>query len=137
MPVHYLRVEAVNLGNSVYDTEDLSTIRGSGLMILKLQGPVVEAIRQSTASGIPLVKASECVSHGASQVVFRVELIPGAKADDLVKAVSDFLRKDAQLKFATLVVSISDRVYDSAREALLANNRFRQLRYCTNCASRR
>lgn len=36
----YPRADAVNLSNSVYDTEDLSTIRGSGLMILNIEKAV-------------------------------------------------------------------------------------------------
>lgn len=34
MPTYYLRIEAVNLDHSVYDTHDISTIRGGGFMLL-------------------------------------------------------------------------------------------------------
>lgn len=36
MPIYYLRIESVNLDNSVYDTHDISTIRGGSFMILEV-----------------------------------------------------------------------------------------------------
>lgn len=118
----YLSVEAVNLGNLIQDTEDLSTIRGSGLMILDLEGPTRRAIdnwRQNVSI--------ELVTAGASQTVIRVQLNDDDTSDALVRHVSEFLRRDELLRYATIVVDCAIGDYDVAREALLAKNRWRQL----------
>ena len=38
---YLLRIEAINHGNYIYDTDDLSTIRGAGLLLLKDRKSVV------------------------------------------------------------------------------------------------
>lgn len=118
----YLRVEAVNIGNVIGDTEDLSTIRGSGLMILDLEARVRSAIQ-----GWRRDIASEPITSGASQTVVRVSLSQTESADALVEHVSESLRCDGLLGFATFVVDHANGDYDDAREALLAKNRWRQL----------
>ncbi len=120
----YLRAEAVNLANLIKDTEDLSTIRGSGLMILDLTGPVGRAIDRS---GLATSKTQ--VTSGASQTVFRVELKADSLPQQLEAAVSAELRRDARLRFATVVVVVQAATdYATAREALLARTRWQQLR---------
>lgn len=121
----YLRAEAVNLANVITDTEDLSTIRGGGLMVLDLSKPVEAALRQSAH-----VAACNLITHGASQTVFRVSLKPGSTGDDIVAGVDRALRRDELLRFATIAVdavAVSDD-YGLDRERLLALNRLRQLR---------
>ena len=122
----YLRAEAVNLSCSVYDTEDLSTIRGSGLMILNLEDSVAMAIKAIVS--IEASKSITCISHGASQAVFRLELPEGTDADSLAMSVESTIRQHTQLKFTTIVVSATRDVYDSARESLVAMTRFQQMK---------
>lgn len=126
----YLRVEAVNLANVIKDTEDLSTIRGSGLMILDLTEPVERAIQQSG-----LASSWKPVTSGASQTVFRVtmkaEASPSAveAAGQLETSVSAVLRQDPRLRFATIVVVAQSATdYALARETLLARTRWQQMR---------
>ena len=47
---YYLRVEGVNLGNFIMDTNDLSTIRGGGLLLLDSVNLVEESIRKMLPS---------------------------------------------------------------------------------------
>jgi len=81
--VYYLRLEGVNLDNFVYDTNDLSTVRGGGLLMLRaldvaeefLNGPPYNARR---------------ITKGASWGLFKVDLPEG---DDSPEQEADRLRK--------------------------------------------
>lgn len=52
---YYLRVEGVNLGNFVTDTNDLSTIRGGSLLLLDAMDLVEETIKHSLSSSSSVV----------------------------------------------------------------------------------
>jgi hypothetical protein len=131
MSAIYLRIEAVNIGNLIGDSEDLSTIRGSSLMILQLEAPVFNALTAWRAN-------IECkrITAGASQAIFRVELIENENPEKLADYLARKLRQHSLLKYATIVVDQiraddPDSKYDSAREKVLAKNRWRQLRQCS------
>ena len=64
MTTYYLRIEAVNLVNFVYDTQDLSTIRGGSMLIR-------EAVARRIGQRFPDLEA---VSVGASAGLFRFEV---------------------------------------------------------------
>ncbi|MDU9049449.1 MAG: hypothetical protein Q3M30_11390 [Candidatus Electrothrix sp. Rat3] len=51
---YYLRVEGVNLSNFVMDTNDLSTVRGGSLMLLRAMDRVEEAVRSAMRSLDPV-----------------------------------------------------------------------------------
>lgn len=124
MTAVYLRAESLNLFNCVYDTEDLSTIRGSGLMILNLEEPVGTAIKNALAvKDFPELK---CISHGASQVVFHVNLPVGTDANQFAKLVEKSLRQNRELKYATISVTVAPGDYETARESLVAQTRYQQ-----------
>ena len=118
MTKYYLRMEGVNLSNFVYDTQDLSTVRGGGLLLLG----AVTRIQDK----FPVLKS---ISTGASSGLFYFE------ADDdglsLKNKVIKYLNDDPQLKHATFVVDIqaykSDEQYIPDKELLIAKNRWQQM----------
>ncbi|GAB4141217.1 MAG: hypothetical protein Tsb009_10900 [Planctomycetaceae bacterium] len=124
-----IRVEAVNFDQTIMDTEDLSTIRGSGLMVLELRAPVETAIK----STVPETHL-EVITTGASQVVVLVKLNEDKKSDNLTSIVATSLRQNELLRHATLVVDamrldspLDARNYRQTIESLIAMNRLQQL----------
>lgn len=65
----YLKVEAVNLSNFVYDTDNLSTIRGGGLMLLEIPDKVREMLH-----GEEDINGLKTISQGASWGLFSFRL---------------------------------------------------------------
>lgn len=63
MPKYFLRVEAVNLSNFVYDTHDISTIRGGSFLLLE----AIEGLAGEFQNEL------DCVTTAASQGLFRYE----------------------------------------------------------------
>ncbi len=124
MPNIYLRAEGVNLGSFVYDTQDLSTIRGGGLALLALPEKVEKAIRARNL--VP-----ESIIAGASVALFRVENVPDP--NQLRRHVEDALRGDSLLEHATIAVDVVDDAGDfqQARALAVAKNRWRQMRMST------
>ncbi len=117
MKEYYLSVEGVNLANFVYDTQDLSTIRGGGLLLL---------------NSIKRIKANfnlEEISTGASSGIFKFEAENDDEAEELRKKVDDWLRNEEQLKHATFVVDYAKKSdnFRIDRETLIAKNRSRQM----------
>jgi hypothetical protein len=116
----YLRIEGVNLANFVYDSQDLSTVRGGSLLLLD----AIEEVRQN----IPSVQL-DAVTTGASSGLFQFDVVDEAAAESVRQEVERFLSVHPQFKHATFVVDIqcgsTDFVRD--REALLARNRWRQM----------
>jgi hypothetical protein len=115
----YLRMEAVNLANFVLDTDDLSTVRGGGLLLRRAPRAVAERW-----------PALVSISTGASAGIFEFDARDAEAAEELRQGVERFLREDLELKHATFVVDLcsagtrDDFVGD--REKLLARNRWRQ-----------
>ncbi len=114
----YLRVEGVNLANFVYDTLDLSTTRGGGLLLLE----AIERIKKQFPSWQP-------ISTGASNGLFSFLAESREKAEELQKEVVNFLTKDKQLRHATFVVDILPvgEDFNQDKETLLAMNRWQQM----------
>lgn len=117
-PITLLRVEAVNLAYSIEDTEQLSTRRGGGLLLL-------EAVR-SIASEYK--HCLEPISTGASAGLFRVKIEEvGCCAADCAKKVGDYLAKDPLYKHATFMVVTADGKFEVAKEKLLASIHWDQM----------
>ena len=121
-----LRLEGVNLFNFVFDTRDLSTIRGSGLMLLDAVDTAESILKKEVG------KANISVlSRGASSGLFEIETSDPAPTaqnvrDDLEKA----------FPYATFVVDVVEKSpedvsspnrFRSDIEALMAANRWRQM----------
>jgi hypothetical protein len=124
---YYLRMEGVNLANFVYDTQDLSTVRGGGLLLLDAVDRVEGKLKEFIDNGS--VKA---VSTGASSGLFEFRAASDDSAKKVRKQVEDFLNTDVQLKHATFVVdtwpSGGDEKFAEDKEQLIALNRWRQMR---------
>lgn len=120
---YLLRLEGVNLGHFVLDTNDLSTIRGGSLLLLHAP----RRVKQQFAGRL------EAISLGASSGVFRFE-VPAddqkaISAEQIRQEVESFLAKD-ELEHATFVVDVCPTSGDFRRdlETVTALNRFRQMR---------
>jgi len=119
---YYLRVEAVNLDNFVYDTNDISTIRGGSFLLL-------DSVN-SLAIDNDFKELLEKVSTGASAGLFR---IIGNDPDDVKKRVKDYLNKKTE-GHATFVVDTIDGTglnFKKIQEKLLAKNRWSQWQQLT------
>ena len=112
---YLLRLEAVNLAAFVSDCKDLNTIRGGGLLLLdaaETKRPGLEPI--STGASVALYEFEADDDESARQVRARLE--------------EDFTIHD-RLKHATFAVDcIRAQDFKRDREALVALNRFRQMR---------
>lgn len=135
-----VRVEAVNFGATILDTNDLSTIRGGGLACLHVAEPVGEALARLSTT------PPENLFSGASQCAFRIE----TQTDEATTAAAverrvrecmraaDGAKRTAPHAYMMHVVDIA-RVAEpgtakSIEEALAiaeARNRARQLRQWT------
>jgi hypothetical protein len=113
----YLRVEGVNLKHFVYDTNDLSTIRGGGLLLLD----AMDDIRKHFGL--------DAISTGASSGLFTLRSVDAEGARHMRDRVTEYLDRDAKWRHATFVVDVlKDNDFNIAREGLLALNRWRQMR---------
>jgi hypothetical protein len=121
---YYLRIAGVNLDAFINDTENLSTIRGSGLLLLR----VMDTIQEQDLSA-----KLEPITTGASEGIFRFEAGNGKGAEKMRTEVAQFLIDDPSLKYATFVVDVyPEKVgFSTDKEALIARNRWRQFQQPT------
>ena len=122
----FLRLEGVNLTNFVYDTADLSTIRGGGLLLMHVAQRIL-------AEPWPELQGSESMkaTTGASTLLLEAKLQNAAAAVTLRDRVADFLRRDPHLRHATFVVDVVmsgvTAQFAQDRQRLEALNRHRQM----------
>jgi len=93
----YLRIEAVNLDHSVYDTNDISTIRGGSSLLLDAVQKIAEK---------PELKR---VSVGASTGLFEVEVKTDAEITSIETQIRKYLQGEPYRHFATFVITTSKR----------------------------
>jgi len=119
---YYLRIEAVNLNNFVYDTNDISTIRGGSFLLLDIVNRLESA---HDLNG--LLKK---ISTGASAGLFR---IIGNDPDDVKKRVRDYLDKktDGHATFVVDTLDGDNLDFKAVQEQLLAKNRWSQWQQLT------
>lgn len=111
---HYLRMEGVNLSAFIFNSRDLSSNRGAGLMLLEAAG---------VPGSVPGIGYDE-LSRGASSALAEVATDdPGG----LARKVRDAL--DKEYPHATFVLDIASKGSDFrlAVENLIAANRWRQM----------
>jgi len=119
---YYLRVEAVNLSNFIYDTKDLNTIRGGGLLLLDSIDKLKEKFNGKLKS----------IATGASSGLFELIVKDIDDAENIKRCIESYINNDNELKHATFVVDIlesgeSDTDFRTNREKLIALNRWRQM----------
>ncbi|MEE4355053.1 MAG: hypothetical protein V2I97_01195 [Desulfococcaceae bacterium] len=112
----YLRVEMVNLDTSVYDTNDISTIRGGSFMLLE----AVNGLENECKDVL------EKISAGASAGLFRI------KSDSPEKAVTDaekYLREETgnHACFVLSTLEQGEESFSEIQEKLMAANRWKQM----------
>lgn len=113
----YLRLEGMNFDTFLGDTQDLSTIRGGGLLLLEAAERVA-----TLDSGL------ETISLGASSGLFAFEAPDEESAANRRRQVAGALAEDDELRHGTFTVDVvadtDDFLHD--KEALMALNRWRQ-----------
>ncbi len=126
---YYLRVEGVNLDNFVYDTANLSVIRGGGLLLLDAPGKVRKWLED-----FPGIKDVKTISQGASWGLFSFSLKDWKKNKiplDVAECVRKKLSGDEDLRHATFVVDVlkagEKHEYQKDRDKLTAISRWRQM----------
>ena len=121
MPTYYLRMEGVNLGSVLSDTNQISVIRGASLLLREVTRKVEEKFTTLRK-----------ISSGASIGLFQFDASDQDAAEEIRKEVAKHLSQD-ELRYFTFVVDIQAKsdnfVHD--KEALLARNRFRRLQQPT------
>lgn len=118
----YLRIEGVNLANFIFDNQDLSTVRGGGLLLLD---GVNDLQRFTLKSGETL----EAISLGASIGLFNFSTPNPDRAKEIREELRDHFSQHHSLKHATFVIDvIAGSNFGLDRERLLARNRWRQMR---------
>lgn len=125
---YYLRIEGVNMDSFVYDTNDLNTIRGGGLLLLEAAETKVEGILKACTR----CKGIEPISKGASWGLFEIAAENSRDAAAIRKAVQSGLSNDSLYRHATFVVDVlpapsQQNQFNEVRDKLHALNRWRQM----------
>ncbi|HYH63675.1 MAG TPA: hypothetical protein VD866_03160 [Urbifossiella sp.] len=129
MPQYVLRVEGVNHANVIDDTDDLSTRRGGGLMLLyavrQLAPSFPELTPQATGASVGLFTLDAADDGAAEAVAERVRR--HFHDDDLEYPLNDAATRTGHLplRHGTFVVDVV-RADGSAVERATAANRWRQ-----------
>ncbi len=124
MSNYYLRVEAVNLDNSIHDTYNISTIRGGSFMLFE----AIKALEKDSSVCSSLAKVSE----GASIGLYKLTAASNDKEAKRIKDdVLSFLHKEAPI--ATFVANYYDfdceeccGDFSKGVKTLMAKNRWAQ-----------
>ena len=122
MDLYYLRIEGINLSSVLYDTPQISVIRGASYLLRNATTELPELIKQYSQSTIEL----EPVSTGASVGLYRCMT---NNHDALVKGVENILKHHDQYRYFTFVVDAvkASESYTHTLEELVALNRWQQM----------
>jgi hypothetical protein len=113
----YLRMEGINFSSFVLDTNDISTIRGGGLLLLE----AADDVARQFAGQLDLI------ARGASVGLFALK--DGQDAAKTRANVEAFLREGAR-RHATFSVAVKNDIrggFSATRERLLAETRWKQM----------
>lgn len=98
----YLKVKAVNFSATVFDTNDLSTIRGSSYALLRMPGPVERALH-----GIFEDRAViDTIYAGASEAVFR--LASRLAEDAAAKEADETALREVEAELESISTAVAD-----------------------------
>ena len=133
-----LRIEGVNLDEFVFDTQDLSTIRGGGLLLLDVAREVQRYL-ESTLKDYLVPGGIRVISIGGSIGLFAVDLADVTRASELRNRLEEEINRHDEFGQATVVIDVEPmaRNFIAARERTLAANRWRQMRAPTQVLSAR
>ena len=131
MPSFLLRLEGVNHSSIIHDTDDLSTRRGGGLMLLNAAAQLKSKLPESLSE-----KLTE-IATGASVGLFQFTAKDATEAEDFRKQVADEVKRielihekgELPLKHATFVVDFAEvtKGEQQAEQLATAKNRWRQM----------
>jgi hypothetical protein len=143
MSSFYLRAEGVNLSQILDDTQDLSTIRGSSLMLLNVIDQIEGKLAAHAGSGGSF-RAPERIMSGASIGLWRIDADDEKAAGTAAELLREWLAQGAETpnemktplnaaKHATFVIDVlpddgNPDSYITTRERLMAMNRWQQMR---------
>jgi hypothetical protein len=130
---YYLRFEAVNLSNFIADTNDLSTIRGGGLLLLDATEKAKELIAKE------LGNKPQTITQGASWALFELEtdetgaLQIKQKLIDRLNSKTEDCGKENPLRHATFVVDVLEKTaqFVKDRDCVHTLNRWQQMQSLT------
>ncbi len=88
---YYLRVEGVNLANFVYDTNNLSVIRGGSLILLELPKMVKKWLEDFKPNDEQVIKNAQAITLGASWGLYSFELCD-PKEDRIPEKLASHIR---------------------------------------------
>ncbi len=121
---YYLRIEAVNLAHFVYDTNDLATVRGGALLLLRAPARLEHSLRDRGY-------APERITDAASHAIWKVTPPQPVSADDLAREAEAFFRDSdrGMLQHATILAAAAPSEGDFADiyQQLLGTIRHRQM----------
>jgi hypothetical protein len=115
----YIRIEAVNIYNAIYDTDQISIIRGGSLLLKHAIDNIAKEFHSKLDS----------ISTGASVGLFATKC--GVQVETAVSEIIDFLNKASYRYFTFVVESFEHNDFVTAREVLLAKCRQAQLQQLT------
>lgn len=121
MGEYLLHVEALNHDYFIFDTDDLSTIRGGSLLLL-------DAVEEEAERALAMYKPRR-ISSGASAGLFAFEAVDDA-AKDVAEELRRHLATHTRYEHATFAVAIAplSGSFSAVREKLLAEIRWQQMR---------
>lgn len=123
-PSFLLRVEGVNIGQTLDDVAQIGTIRGAGMALRDAMPFVEERLRKLA----PRAEDVQTLQTGASTGLFRLDT-DAKSAKNWRDAIADALDRHPLYRHLTFVVDVQALGdFDRDRERVLARNRFRQLR---------
>ena len=116
---HLIRLEAINLAPILFDTRDLSTIRGSSLLLLDAVQRVTKWLAEFGCNPVSL-------SQGASMGLWRVQT---TQLEHVLHKIRSHLCQDPQLTHATFVLTSTaeSSAFQDSNESLLASQRWAQM----------
>ena len=132
MDRYLLRAEAINIYGGVLDTDQLSVVRGSGLLLREAIRQIAKPDDATLKAKIGTVQSWKPISQGASIGLFRFESPTPDHASAVRQAVIDFLNNHAQFRLFTFVVAVTpwpeSESFSIASERLLTDIRCQQQR---------
>jgi len=122
MATYYLRAEGVNMDNFVYDTYDISTIRGGSFLLREAFHQLDEWTKLKITP----------ISLEANVGLFSFEASDISSAEEMRRKVINLLNNKCQ-NYATFVADVHPQSNDfkKDRQELRAQNRWRQMRELT------
>lgn len=125
---YVLRAEGVNFDATVFDTEDISTIRGAGLALLNIEATVTAALKAAQVSEMRILYAG--ASKIACAFTATAELAETIRAD-VMRRLSRCGPAREPFGHLSFVVDLVASTGESAADRAEARNHARQLRQWT------